>query len=290
MYLLQHHLGLYFPNPHQASELAVKLNKDVSKVKETFCDLYAINPSFALQGSRIAITHPWITELQVRSVLEAAIDVRKEDPTNLVHVNICVSNCTSAEEVRKVTHQIHQIGQEILAENEMLDYPIYSIGCQIDSVKLALIVKDWINHVSFVAFDTIKLTELILGISHLDRHLYFGTYLMKDVIANDPFKTIDNDVYKIIQRCVLIARKTCPNLTIGIDNCMHDERSISLFASLPIQYLNVSQTYAASTKICCAQARINARSARHFKEHHFVDDHESNFFANNFFPHFNLSG
>ena len=64
MYLLQHHLGLYFPNIHQASELAVNLNKDVSKMKETFCDLYAINPSFALQGSRTSITHPWITELQ----------------------------------------------------------------------------------------------------------------------------------------------------------------------------------------------------------------------------------
>ena len=227
--------------------------------------------------------------LLVRSVLEAAIDVRKEDPSNLVHVNICVSNCTSAEEVRTVTHAIHQIGQEILAENEMLDCPIYSVGCQIDTVKLGLIVKDWIKLVSFVAFDTIKLTELILGIAIHDRHLFYGRYLMSDILPNDPFKTIDPDVFKIIQRCILIARKTCPNLTIGIDHCMQDERSIGLFSSLPIQYLNVNRTHAASTKICCAQARINARSAGR-KEHHFVDDHENNFFANNFFPHFNLSG
>jgi len=227
--------------------------------------------------------------LSVRSVLEAAIDVRKEDPSNLVHVNICVSNCTSTEEVRTVTHQIHQIGQEILAENEMLDYPIYSVGCQIDTVKLALIVKDWIKLVTFVAFDTIKLTELILGIAIQDRHLFYGRYLMSDILPNDPFKSVDNEVFKIIQRCILIARKTSPNLTIGIDHCMQDERSIGLFSSLPIQYLNVNRTHAASTKIAAAQARLNARSAGR-REHHFVDDHENNFFSNNFFPHFNLSG
>jgi hypothetical protein len=89
----------------------------------------------------------------------------------------------------------------------------------------------------------------------------------------------------------LLARKASPNLTIGIDGCIHVERTMSLLSSLPIQYINVHQKYAAITKIACAQARIKARSSGHFKEHHFVDEHDSNnFFANTFFPNFNLSG
>lgn len=285
MYLLQNNLGGLFPNPHLASELAVKLNKDVSEIKETFCDLFAINPSFALKGSRIGLTYPFIMDLQVRSVIEAAIEVRKEDSQNLVHVNICITSCASIEEVHQITHQINLVGQEILAENNMLDCPVYSVGIQVDTIKLALNVKDWIKYVTFIAFDVTTLTQLMIGVSLEDRHLFFGKYLLNDIIPNDPFKTIDNDVFKLISKSVLIARKANPNLTIGIDRCMHDERTISLMASLPIQYLNVNQKYAAGTKIAVAQARIHVG---HVKEHHFVDD--DNFFHNNFFPQFNLSG
>jgi pyruvate,orthophosphate dikinase len=172
MYLLSCHLGKFFPE--HLGDVAVNLNKDVATLKESSSNVYAVNPDFGLQGAKISLTYPFITELQVRAMIEAAVDIRKEDPNNLVHVNICISNCSSTEEVRLVTKNIFQIGQEILAENEFLGLPVFSVGVSIDTVKMALIIKDWIQHVAFITFNTTKLTELCLGVSMQDRHLYYG--------------------------------------------------------------------------------------------------------------------
>jgi len=233
MYLLSSHLGKFFPDSEHFGESAVKLNKDVTTLKENACNLFAVNPSFALQGSRISLCYPFITELQVRAMIEAAVDIRKEDLNNLVHVNICITNCSSTEEIKLVTKNIVQIGTEILAENEMLGAPVFSVGISIDTVKMALIVKDWVQHVAFITFNTTKLTELCLGVSMQDRHLFYGNYLLNDVMPNDPFKTIDHDVFKIIQRSCLIARKQCPHLTIGIDGNLF----IIIINSIIIHYL-----------------------------------------------------
>ena len=81
------------------------------------------------------------------------------------------------------------------------------------------------------------------------------------------------------------SKKTMSKFNYWVDGChTHDERSISLFSSLPIQYLNVNQRYAAATKIASAQSRIRAR-ANNVRDHHFMGDQTKD----NFF-HFNLSG
>ena len=75
IYLLSSHLGKFYPIAEHTGEVAVALNKDVATLKESFSNLYAINPSFALQGSRIALTYPFITEVLLSSSTSSFLSI-----------------------------------------------------------------------------------------------------------------------------------------------------------------------------------------------------------------------
>src|SRR5213078_3267863 len=66
--------------PHERAkqaELAKELGLDVEKVARRVEQLHEANPMLGHRGCRLCITYPEILEMQVRAIVEAAVEVRR---------------------------------------------------------------------------------------------------------------------------------------------------------------------------------------------------------------------
>ena len=67
--------------PHDEAgqaEVAKQLNVSVQKVKHRVEELHESNPMLGLRGCRLAIKFPEIADMQVRAIIEAAVNVKKK--------------------------------------------------------------------------------------------------------------------------------------------------------------------------------------------------------------------
>ncbi len=71
--------------PHDEAgqdEVARQLGVPVEKVKQRVTQLHESNPMLGLRGCRLAIKFPEIGDMQVRAIIEAAIEVKKQGMTS----------------------------------------------------------------------------------------------------------------------------------------------------------------------------------------------------------------
>ena len=67
--------------PHELEkqkELAAKIGVDVEVVRRRVEQLHEANPMLGHRGCRLSITYPEILEMQVRAIIEAAIECQEE--------------------------------------------------------------------------------------------------------------------------------------------------------------------------------------------------------------------
>ncbi len=64
-------------DPEKQKELAEKIGVDVEVVSRRVEQLHEANPMLGHRGCRLAITYPEILEMQVRAIIEAAIECKK---------------------------------------------------------------------------------------------------------------------------------------------------------------------------------------------------------------------
>ena len=67
--------------PHEDAaqkDLAAKMDVPVEKIKQRVKELHEFNPMLGLRGCRLGIVYPEITEMQMRAIIEAAVQVQNE--------------------------------------------------------------------------------------------------------------------------------------------------------------------------------------------------------------------
>ena len=75
-------------NPAGQAEVARQLGITVEKVRRRVEQLHEQNPMLGLRGCRLPIKFPEIGDMQVRAIIEAAIDVKKQGKTVLPEIMI----------------------------------------------------------------------------------------------------------------------------------------------------------------------------------------------------------
>jgi pyruvate,orthophosphate dikinase len=168
-------------------EVARQLGVPVEKVKRRVEQLHEANPMLGLRGCRLAIRYPEIGDMQVRAIIEAAIEVKKRGQEVLPEIMIPLVG--TVEELAFLKKRAVAVADEVMKKaGTKVDY---LIGTMIEVPRAALTADQIAEEAEFFSFGTNDLTQMTFGFSRDDITSFMPTYLEQKLLKVDPFQTLD---------------------------------------------------------------------------------------------------
>lgn len=239
--------------PHNQSiieKIAKSLNKSVESVKNKIAQLSEKNPMLGHRGCRLAISHPEIYGMQIRAILSAASELRKEKKIE-VKPEIMIPFIMSEKEFILICELIKK-------EAENFDVN-YSIGTMIELPRAALIADKLAKHAEFFSFGTNDLTQTTMGLSRDDSVNFLDSYKESNIFKNDPFEVLDVEgVGELIRIAIERGKKTRKEIKLGI--CGEhgaNPQSIEFFIKSGVDYVSCSPYRVPVAKLVAAQLSIS---------------------------------
>jgi len=219
-------------------------------------DLHEFNPMLGLRGCRLGILYPEITEMQVRAIFEAAVQVTKKGVKVLPEVEIPLIG--GVKELKNQKEIVVRIANEVLEKADMKDLH-YKVGCMIELPRAALTSGSIAAEADFVSFGTNDLTQTTMGLSRDDYPKFSQKYQDFKIFANDPFAVLDQEgVGQLVKMTVEQGRKNNPHLDIGICGEHGGEPSSVQFCyRVGLNYVSCSPYRVPIARLAAAQAAIS---------------------------------
>ncbi|HZL88479.1 MAG TPA: putative PEP-binding protein, partial [Pirellulaceae bacterium] len=247
--------------PHEAhtqQELADLLGVDVNKVKQRVSQLHEMNPMLGHRGCRLSVTYPEILEMQVRAIVEAAIECKSNKVDARPEIMIPIV-CT-APELKHLRAQVEETIAAVISEKKFKGTLDLQIGTMIEIPRAALTADEIAEHAEFFSFGTNDLTQMTFGFSRDDVNSFLPDYLRKDLLPVDPFQSLDTSgVGQLVQIGVAKGRSTRKGLKVGI--CGEhggDPASIWFCHTAGLNYVSCSPFRVPIARLAAAQAAIKA--------------------------------
>jgi len=222
--LLDPPLHEFLPNFEETLVNVTKLrlekpqNKEELEKQETILErirmLHEMNPMLGLRGCRLGLLYPEIYEMQVRAIIEASVELRKQGVN--IKPEIMIPLVSHINELKPIYDKTKEIAEKIIAdENVKLDY---KVGTMIELPRAALTADEIAEYAEFFSFGTNDLTQTTFGISRDDAEgKFLLKYVEEGILEENPFEVLDaNGVGKLVQTGVELGRKTNPDLEVGI--------------------------------------------------------------------------
>ncbi|MAL88532.1 MULTISPECIES: pyruvate, phosphate dikinase [unclassified Brevundimonas] len=248
--------------PHSEAEidaLATTQGLDAAKLKRRAKELHETNPMLGHRGCRLGVAYPEIYEMQVRAILEAALEVQ----------------ATSGEApLPEIMHPLVALGLEMKYLRELTDRTAkavfeetgqsiaYLVGTMIELPRAALRAGDLAEHAQFFSFGTNDLTQTTFGISRDDSGRFLQAYMDKGIFETDPFVRLDQEgVGDLIRIAAERGRAVRADVKLGI--CGEhggDPSSIAFCEGAGLDYVSCSPYRVPIARLAAAQAALDARS------------------------------
>jgi pyruvate,orthophosphate dikinase len=237
-------------------ELARIMKVPVTAVRNRVNQLHESNPMMGHRGCRLSITYPEILEMQVRAIVEAAIDCRRKRID--ARPEIMIPLIGLARELALLREQVIAIIADIRREKRYrgkLDIPV---GTMIEVPSAALTADQIAGHADFFSFGTNDLTQMTMGYSRDDIGSFIPEYINKGLLNNNPFQTIDGGgVAILVEMAITGGRSKKPGLKCGI--CGEhggDPESIAFFQKAKLDYISCSPFRVPVARLAAAQAKL----------------------------------
>jgi len=184
------------------------------KILERIRMLQEMNPMLGLRGCRLGLLYPEIYEMQVKAIIEASVELKKQGVD--VKPEIMIPLVGHVNELIPIYDKTKKLAEEIISEEHLnLEY---KVGTMIELPRAALTADEIAKYAEFFSFGTNDLTQTTFGISRDDAE---GKFLLKyvdeGILKENPFEVLDTEgVGKLVQTGVELGRKTNSELEIGI--------------------------------------------------------------------------
>jgi pyruvate,orthophosphate dikinase len=249
--------------PHdraKQAELAKKIGISPEAVARRVEQLHESNPMLGHRGCRLSITFPEILEMQVRAVIEAAIDCQKRGIKVLPEIMHPL--VLDRKELKILETATRRVADEIISESKVkLEY---LVGTMIELPRAALMAGEIAEVAEFFSFGTNDLTQTTMGLSRDDAGRFLPEYVDQAkaaIFKDDPFQTLDTDGVGMLIECAIAkGRKTRPKLKIGI--CGEhggDSESVKFCHRVGMNYVSASPFRVPVARLAAAQAVVEEK-------------------------------
>jgi len=255
--------------PHDRAnqeELARKIGVDVEVVARRVEQLREANPMLGHRGCRLAITYPEILEMQVRAIIEAALECQSGGVKVLPEIMHPLT--LDRKELQILTDATRRVADEIIAKSGKKLH--YLVGTMIELPRAALLADQVAEVAEFFSFGTNDLTQTVMGLSRDDAGRFLPDYVDEKkagIFKDDPFQTLDTQGVGLLMKWAIErGRATRPKLKIGI--CGEhggDAASVVFCHQAGMDYVSASPFRVPIARLAAAQAAIEEKLAKKSK-------------------------
>lgn len=242
--------------PHEEDdikELADEMGITFEDLKATVDSLHEFNPMLGHRGCRLAVTYPEIAVMQAKAIIEAALEVKKENGIDVVP-EIMIPLAGEVKELAYVKAIVVKTVDKAIADSgiEMK----YMVGTMIEIPRAALTADLIAEEAEFFSFGTNDLTQMTFGFSRDDAGAFLDDYYKKAILESDPFARLDQvGVGQLVKMACEKGRAARPGIKLGI--CGEhggDPSSIEFCYLVGLDYVSCSPFRVPIARLASAQA------------------------------------
>jgi pyruvate, orthophosphate dikinase len=246
--------------PHTEEDLeavAEATGLDAAKLLRRAKELHETNPMLGHRGCRLGVSYPEIYEMQVRAIIEAALEIAAvgEAPKlEIMHPLVA-----KGEEMAYLRQLTDRIARQVMEERGRVIE--YRVGAMIELPRAAIRADELAANAEFFSFGTNDLTQTTFGISRDDSGKFLGAYIDKGIFEKDPFATLDQEgVGDLVRLGAERGRAARPGIKLGI--CGEhggDPASIAFCDEVGLDYVSCSPYRVPIARLAAAQAALKRK-------------------------------
>tara|TARA_R110002072_G_scaffold1989_5_gene16558 strand:- start:9813 stop:12470 length:2658 start_codon:yes stop_codon:yes gene_type:complete len=235
-------------------ELATSLDISMEEIEQRQERLHEFNPMLGHRGCRLGVTYPEIYMMQVRSIMEAAIE--SQDNGVEILPEIMIPLISEAKELSFLKEKSLELIDNIFQETGKSVK--YKIGTMIELPRAAITAAEVAKSADFFSFGTNDLTQTTYGLSRDDSGKFLPEYQNRGIYKRDPFVALDQEgVGFLVEFAVKEGRKTNAKLHTGICGEHGGEpSSIEFCHKIGLDYVSCSPYRVPIARLAAAQAAL----------------------------------
>src|SRR6202021_4176498 len=173
-------------------------------------------PMLGHRGCTLSITYPEILEMQVRAIIEAAIECQRGRVKVLPEIMHPL--VLDKKELQILEQATRRVADELI-KKAGVKLP-YLVGTMIELPRAALLANEIAEVAEFFSFGTNDLTQTTMGLSRDDAGRFLPEYVDEKkaaIFSSDPFQSLDiPGVGMLVEWGIQRERATRPDLEVGI--------------------------------------------------------------------------
>jgi pyruvate,orthophosphate dikinase len=216
------------------------------------------NPMLGTRGCRLGVIKPELYKMQVRALMEAAVERTRAGGSPRVEVMIPLT--VSGPELELLERWTRETAAAVFDElGESVDY---LVGTMVETPRAALDAGEIAKRAEFFSFGTNDLTQMTFGFSRDDvEGRIMPLYLELRLLPANPFEHLDRDgVGRLVRLATQEGRAVRPDLKVGI--CGEhggDAQSVEFCHEVGLDYVSASPYRVPLARLAAAHAALGDR-------------------------------
>jgi pyruvate,orthophosphate dikinase len=213
------------------------------------------NPMLGTRGCRIGIVKPGLYRMQIKALLEAAIErkVSGGDP----RVEIMIPLAVAERELKFLVDEVREVAEALFSDSR--EGVSFLVGTMVETPRAALEAREIAEVAEFFSFGTNDLTQMTFGFSRDDvEGRVMPKYLELGLLPANPFETLDIEgVGQLVRQAVREGREGRPDIKLGI--CGEhggDPPSVQFFYEIGLDYVSCSPYRVPIARLAAAHAAL----------------------------------